>query len=144
MILLKFQKWRTDWILKKGYLGFVRTASLTQIQETLELCCTELQNGEKTCRDRTTGPQESHMSCLSRIIIAAGKRCCLLSEDWLGSGMIINQGATLEISQAAAAADVLSMAGSAFGLVRFREIWKCWWGRDGLRADLWWLPGLHF
>ena len=60
-------------------MGFVRTAAWkTQIQEVFELCCIGLQNGGvytgKTCKATV-----SHMNCVSRIMIGAGKKVRVLN-----------------------------------------------------------------
>ena len=97
MILLKISE-TENWLkfLKKVIWDLLGLHPGTQIQETLELCCTELQNGREALQRQNHRATASHMSCLSRNTIAAGKRCCLLSEDWLGSETIAqSQGATL-------------------------------------------------
>lgn len=114
----------------------------TQIQETLELCCAELQNGREGLQRQNHRATVSHMSCLSRIIIAAGKRCCLLSEDWLGSETIAqSQGATLRPQGCSCSCC------PEYG-------WECFWSGEKfesvggagmcLRADPWCLPDSIF
>ena len=96
MILLKISEME-NWLNKKKVIwGLLGLHPGTQIQETLELCCSELKNGREGLQRQYHRARVSHMCCLSRIIIAAGKRRCLLNEGWLGSETIAQfQGVTL-------------------------------------------------
>ena len=65
--------------LKGVYLGFARTvARETQIQEALELCCRPLDYkmglGGNPYKGKNHKVTISYMSCLSGIIIGAGKK----------------------------------------------------------------------
>ena len=76
--------------LKGVYLEFVRTAALdTQIQEALELCSARLKKGG-VYKGKNHKITVGYMSCLSRIIIGAGKKWGrLLSQGWLGTEMVV-------------------------------------------------------
>lgn len=140
---LKFYKWGSNWNKEMLILNLLRVYPEKEIQGELELCSARLQNKGNLQRQKHQG--HSHKSCLSRMIIGAGKKLgCLLSKDWLGSEMFAElQGRDLGVIKLQLT-DVPKHLVMYLDLTNFRENSSSHRCRNKKRLDTQWLSFFVF
>lgn len=125
---LKFQKWRTDWIFKKGYLGFVRTASLdTDSRNTWTMLCWITKWERRPAETEPQGHSESHELFIKNYNCSWQE---VLLAKWGLVGVWNDRSVSRgDLETSRLQLQLLSWVWLGVLLVWW-EIWKCWWGRD--------------